>query len=73
MVDKYNAIAAQRPSNILALNHDTNQQSAQVVIPQAIQRLKQAGYRLVTVAECLGQQPYQSVGQPQVKDASWQC
>jgi hypothetical protein len=40
------------------------------VLPYAIQRLQQAGYQLVTVAECLGRAPYQSVGSPQTPDVS---
>jgi len=35
------------------------------VLPFAINVLQQAGYRLVTLAECVGQNPYQSVGSPQ--------
>ncbi|KAJ8468381.1 hypothetical protein ONZ45_g17262 [Pleurotus djamor] len=73
MRNAYNNIANQRPNTILALNHETIQQSAQVVIPYAIQRLQQAGYRLVTLAECLGQQPYQWVGTPQTKTSAWTC
>ena len=35
------------------------------VLPFAISVLQQAGYRLVTLAECVGQNPYQWVGSPQ--------
>ncbi|KAJ2913639.1 hypothetical protein MD484_g6782, partial [Candolleomyces efflorescens] len=66
--NSYNAIANQHPSTILALNHETQSGTAYDVLPYAIQRLKQAGYQLVTVAECLGRQPYQSVGAPQTPD-----
>jgi len=38
------------------------------VLPHAIQTLQSAGYRLVTVAECVGEAPYSSVGQPQSKN-----
>jgi hypothetical protein len=38
------------------------------VLPYAIQRLQGAGYRLVTVAECLGMPAYQSVGNPGTPD-----
>lgn len=41
------------------------EQTAHVVVPHAIQVLKAKGYRLVTVAECLGMPAYQSVGSPQ--------
>jgi hypothetical protein len=38
------------------------------VYPYAIQVLQDAGYMLVTLTGCLGQQPYQSVGSPGVRD-----
>ena len=40
-------------------------QTALVVVPHAISVLQAAGYKLVTVAECLGLEPYQSVTTPQ--------
>ncbi|CCO29968.1 carbohydrate esterase family 4 protein [Rhizoctonia solani AG-1 IB] len=69
----YDQTISQRPSTILALNHETYERTAHEVIPYAIQKLQAAGYKLVTLAECLGQQPYQSVGSPQTPDASWTC
>jgi hypothetical protein len=39
--------------------------TAHVVIPHAIKVLQDKGYKLVTVAECLGMKPYQSVSDPQ--------
>jgi hypothetical protein len=41
------------------------------VLPHAIKVLQGAGYKLVTVAECLGKAPYQSVGPPGVRDVSF--
>ena len=38
--------------------------TAFIVAPHAIKVLQSAGYKLVTVAECLGQQPYLSTGPP---------
>ena len=38
--------------------------TAFIVAPHAIKVLQSAGYQLVTVAECLGQQPYLSTGPP---------
>ena len=35
-----------------------------IVAPHAIKVLQSAGYKLVTVTECLGQQPYLSTGPP---------
>jgi len=69
----YNNIANQHPSTILALNHETVETTVHQVLPYAIQRLKSAGYRLVTLAECLGKPAYQSVVAPGVPDANWHC
>jgi peptidoglycan/xylan/chitin deacetylase (PgdA/CDA1 family) len=69
----YDQIIAQHPSTILTLNHEVYETTAHQVIPYAIQKLKAAGYELVTLAECLGQQPYQSVGTPGTPDSSWTC
>lgn len=71
--NRYNTVVGQHPSSILALNHETVATTSQQVIPYAIQKLHAAGYRLVTVAECLGRQPYQWVGKPKTKDSSWKC
>ena len=72
-ISRYDTVIAQHPSTILSLNHETNQQSAQIVIPNVVAKLKAAGYRMVTVAECVGLQPYQAVGTPSVRDATWTC
>jgi peptidoglycan/xylan/chitin deacetylase (PgdA/CDA1 family) len=69
----YDDLAKAHPSTILALNHEVYQQTAQVVVPHAIATLQKAGYKLVTVAECLGRPAYQSVGPPAIRDASWTC
>ncbi|KJA19829.1 carbohydrate esterase family 4 protein [Hypholoma sublateritium FD-334 SS-4] len=62
-----------KPTSIIALNHDVHQQTAQVLLPFAIQTLQAAGYRLVTLAECLGKPAYQSVAAPKARDATWTC
>ena len=38
------------------------------VLPYAIQVLQKAGYKLVTLAECLNGKPYLSVGSPSTPD-----
>lgn len=43
---------------------------SQVVLPHAIKVLKAAGYRLVSLAECLGQPAYTVVGPPAARDVS---
>jgi peptidoglycan/xylan/chitin deacetylase (PgdA/CDA1 family) len=63
----------QRPSNMLFLNHETYSSTAFDVIPYAISQLQGAGYRLVTLAECLGVSPYAAVGTRQTNDGSWTC
>lgn len=50
------------------LSHDRHQ-----VVEYAINQLQNAGYRLVTVAECLGEDPYQSVAAPQSRTVSYHC
>jgi len=69
----YDALIAQKPANILALNHETEETTALQVLPYAIQKLQAAGYRLVTLAECVGLPPYQSTQAPGVRDATWTC
>ena len=56
------------PPKILPIFH-CDSFTSHKVIPYAIQKLKGAGYNLVTVAECLGMQPYQSVGATMAQQA----
>ncbi|KAI5887221.1 carbohydrate esterase family 4 protein [Schizophyllum commune H4-8] len=72
-IQRYRDIANQRPSNILALNHEVYASTVWEVLSEAIDILQAKGYRLVTLAECLGKEPYQNVGQRGQKDGSWQC
>ncbi|KAF8756111.1 Polysaccharide deacetylase [Rhizoctonia solani] len=60
-------VTARRPSNILTLNHETYEPTARDILPHAIAKLQAAGYRMVTLSECLGESPaaaYQSQGPP---------
>ncbi|TFL06508.1 carbohydrate esterase family 4 protein [Pterulicium gracile] len=70
---EYDAAIKPHPKTILTLNHETIETTARQVLPYAISQLQAAGYRLVTLAECLGKQPYQWTTAPGVKDASWKC
>jgi len=70
---RYDEVVSQHPSTLLALNHEVYETTAHQVLPHAIEVLQGAGYRLVTLAECLGEQPYQSIGSPGVRDGSWSC
>jgi len=67
----YKDAAAKHPSNILSLMHEIKEATAYDVLPFAITVLKQAGYKLVTLADCLGVQPYQKIAAPQT--GVWTC
>jgi peptidoglycan/xylan/chitin deacetylase (PgdA/CDA1 family) len=69
----YDNIISQHPNTILALNHETYERTVHEVLPYAIGKLQSAGYKLVTLAECLGEDAYQSIGTPGTKDSSWTC
>ncbi|KIY69848.1 carbohydrate esterase family 4 protein [Cylindrobasidium torrendii FP15055 ss-10] len=68
---EYDTVANQHPDTIMALNHEVYDSTAHDVLPYAIDRLQGAGYQLVTVAECLGIDAYQNVGEPET--GSWTC
>lgn len=70
---KYDIIAQQHPSTVLALNHETYETTAHVVIPYAIKILQDRGYKLVTVAECLGVEAYKHVSKSAPQPGSWTC
>jgi len=67
----YDKLVQDKPSSILALNHEVYNTTAFIVAPHAIKVLLSAGYKLVTVADCLGQQPYLSTGPP--THGTWSC
>ncbi|KIJ94301.1 carbohydrate esterase family 4 protein [Laccaria amethystina LaAM-08-1] len=69
----YDALIAKHPSNILALNHETQETTAHQVLPYAIKKLKAAGYRLVSLAECTGLPAYQKTQAPTPRDSTWHC
>ncbi|THV06404.1 carbohydrate esterase family 4 protein [Dendrothele bispora CBS 962.96] len=69
----YDQLIRDHPNTVIALNHETYETSAHQVIPYAVQQLQNAGYQFATVAECVGLEPYQSVGSPQTNDGSWGC
>lgn len=70
---RYDQRISQNPANILALNHETQSSTAYDLLPYVITKLKAKGFQLVTLAQCLGQAPYQSVGAPQTPTADWHC
>ncbi|KAJ7173946.1 carbohydrate esterase family 4 protein [Mycena crocata] len=66
----YKTIIAKHPKTLLALNHETEKNTAQILVENVIKQLQASGYKLVTVAECLGLQPYSSVGSYGTRDVS---
>jgi len=69
----YDDIIGQHPSTILTLNHEVYETTANDVLPYVIEKLQDAGYKMVSLADCLGQSAYQSVDSPGERDSSWQC
>lgn len=69
----YNTTVATNPSTVLALNHETYNTTATEVLPYAINLLKSRGYKLVTVAECMGSYPYQWAHLPDHNLSSYKC
>jgi peptidoglycan/xylan/chitin deacetylase (PgdA/CDA1 family) len=72
-ISTYDSAISQYPAPFIALNHETYQSTADGVAPNVIPKLVAKGYKLVTVAECLGMQPYQSIVAPEVRDSTWTC
>ncbi|KAH8823204.1 carbohydrate esterase family 4 protein [Flagelloscypha sp. PMI_526] len=62
-----------KTKTLLTLNHETIESTAKDVLPYAIAEFKKKGYRMVTVAECLGEPAYQWTKAPQKKSSSWVC
>ncbi|KAG9091926.1 Carbohydrate esterase 4 protein, partial [Ceratobasidium sp. 392] len=59
---------AKNPNSVLTLNHETYATTVNDVIPYAIAQFKAKGYKMVTVAQCLGQSPYKSTSSPSPRD-----
>ncbi|KAJ6483785.1 carbohydrate esterase family 4 protein [Mycena vitilis] len=66
----YDDTIVKQPANLLPLNHETEENTALILVPWLIEKLQGAGYKLVTLAECLGEEPYVSKGTYGVRDAS---
>ncbi|GAA5987484.1 hypothetical protein JCM5350_003097 [Sporobolomyces pararoseus] len=72
-ITSYKKIAQSYPKPQIALNHETYKGTAEKVVPSVVPMLVNKGYKLVTVAQCLGVNPYQSVGKASKRDSSWTC
>ncbi|KAJ7660214.1 carbohydrate esterase family 4 protein [Mycena polygramma] len=69
----YDNVTNSGAKNALILEHETEKTTANTLVPYAINLFRSKGYNLVTMAQCLGVDPYQAVGEPQVPSASWTC
>ncbi|KAF7332969.1 hypothetical protein MVEN_02402900 [Mycena venus] len=69
----YNDVVSAKVSNALILEHETEQTTDSTLVPFAIKLFQSKGYNLVTMAQCLGVDPYQAIGVPQQQTASWTC
>jgi len=67
----YNDAASAK--NALILEHETEDTTASTLVPYAINLFQSKGYNLVTLAQCLGVDPYQEVGVSQQESTSWTC
>lgn len=72
-ISKYEQQAAKYPSPDITLNHETYRSTVDNVMPKAVKLLNQAGYKLVSLAQCLGLEPYEHVGGRTERDESWTC
>ncbi|KAJ7760616.1 carbohydrate esterase family 4 protein [Mycena maculata] len=71
----YDQFLAQNPlpPTGLMLNHETYNTTVFEVMPYAIPKLVKAGYKLVTLAECMGVEPYTYKGPLGTRDSTWVC
>lgn len=69
----YDAVVKRRPSTILSLQHEVQWKNVYETLPYVISKLKGAGYKFVTVADCLGRSKYQRVGPAEARNANWKC
>ncbi|KAJ7067802.1 hypothetical protein C8F01DRAFT_1333220 [Mycena amicta] len=69
----YNDVISGKAKNALILEHETEETTATTLVPYALNLFQSKGYNLVTMAECLGVEPYQAIGVPQTQTSSWTC
>jgi ribosomal protein L32E len=71
--EEYRKQAARYPAPGIGLNHETIKSTAEEETPKAIRILQDAGYKLVSVANCLDLEPYEYVGGREDENSSWKC
>ncbi|KAJ7032972.1 hypothetical protein C8F04DRAFT_1355506 [Mycena alexandri] len=69
----YDDVARAKVKNALILEHETEETTATVLVPYALNLFQSKGYNLVTMAQCLGVDPYQAIGVAQQQTSAWTC
>lgn len=72
-LQQYTDLIASRPFSVLPLHHDTKETTVLQVLPHALTLFKEAGYRLVSLSECLNLPSYLRVDPPAQRDETWVC
>ncbi|KAJ7908699.1 hypothetical protein B0H13DRAFT_1617304, partial [Mycena leptocephala] len=66
----YDNVASIKVKNALILEHETEETTDNTLVPYAINLFQSKGYNLVTMAQCLGVDPYQAIGIAQQQSVS---
>ncbi|KAG8836363.1 Carbohydrate esterase 4 protein [Serendipita sp. 399] len=70
----YTSFAVDRPDYpALTLSHEVSDAGVGAMRCGSVHALASAGVQLLTVAQCIDQEPYEYVGDYQERDASWTC
>lgn len=74
-IKSYSNIHKYFPMSVMAVNHEAYPGTYKTVVPSVVvPGIIAAGWKLVTVAQCMGDShPYQSVSKAGVRDSTWTC
>lgn len=72
-IKTYQKQAARYPAPGIGLNHEVYKKTAYNVVPRALEIMQDAGYKMVSVSDCIDVEPYEYVGGREERNASWQC
>ncbi|KAG8945310.1 Carbohydrate esterase 4 protein [Tulasnella sp. 419] len=70
--NSYKSLVSKNPATILTLNHETYS-TTNSALDDVLKTLSNKGYKMVTVAECVGKSPYVSTSAPKARDSTWKC
>ncbi|KAG8827906.1 Carbohydrate esterase 4 protein [Serendipita sp. 401] len=73
-IDFYTSFAHERPDYpALTLSHEISDAGVEAMRNGTVRTLANAGVQLLTVAQCIDQEPYEYIGCYQKRDESWTC